>query len=113
MGQGLKGTKTKSKHVQIGECKTRTSLEDLCDGLPKEFIHYIQYCRSLLYAQDPDYNYLRRLMDVPFTLHGFSNDLKFDWIEKTPASAGYVETSGLPSSTAVPLEEEPDLKRKR
>lgn len=38
-----------------------TLLEDLCKGLPKEFLSFMQYCRNLKYEENPDYNYLKRL----------------------------------------------------
>ena len=37
------------------------SLEELCFGLPKEFLTYMQYCRNMRYEESPDYNYLKRL----------------------------------------------------
>ena len=44
----------------IKEGKKMISMEDLCAGLPKEFLQYMNYCRELKFEEKPDYDALRR-----------------------------------------------------
>ena len=39
-----------------------TSIKDLCKDLPKEFELFLSYCRLLRFSEEPDYEYLRRLL---------------------------------------------------
>ena len=50
-----------------------------CTG---EFVEYLQYCRSLEYAEKPDYQYLKDLLKSVFVSHGFQMDYMFDWVLK-------------------------------
>ncbi|OWZ27973.1 protein kinase [Cryptococcus neoformans var. grubii Br795] len=57
-------------------------LEDLCKDLPEEFLKYLQYCRTLKFDSDPDYQYLRLLFHQLFLEKGYENDWGFDWCKK-------------------------------
>ncbi|AYU79500.1 casein kinase I / CK1.5 [Leishmania donovani] len=59
--QGIQAKDQQIKTIKIGETKMATPLEELCKGMPKEFLNYCQYCRSLSFTQKPDYDSLRRL----------------------------------------------------
>jgi len=76
---GLKAKSKRSKHKAIGRVKSETSDEDLCQGLPEEFCEYFRYCRSLEFADKPDYAYLRSLFQKLREKHGFVDDNEFDW----------------------------------
>eukprot|EP00965_Chrysotila_dentata_P228357 6196554-Pleurochrysis_carterae.AAC.4 len=99
--QGLKAATKKQKYDMISEKKMSTPVEVLCRGYPAEFGTYLNYCRSLKFADKPDYSYLRK---VPSPYHsmfkdlffreGFAYDHNFDWTSKNnttsssqPASA--------------------------
>ena len=56
--------------------------EKICEGLPKEFVDYIKYCRKLEFEQEPDYNYLKNLFALILIKENQKNDLKFFWINK-------------------------------
>lgn len=43
--------------------KMSTSLRDLCDGCPPEFIEYFEYCKRLEFKEKPDYNYLKGIFE--------------------------------------------------
>ena len=47
--------------------------------MPIEFATYINYCRGLKFAEEPDYAYLRRLFHNLFVNKGYTNDCRFDW----------------------------------
>lgn len=78
--QGLKvrGSK-KEKYDKIMETKMNTPLHVLCDGFPKEFETYLNYCRSLRFEDRPDYAYLRRLFKDLFFREGYQYDFVYDW----------------------------------
>ncbi|KAG5477297.1 hypothetical protein LSCM4_04515 [Leishmania orientalis] len=59
--QGIQAKDQQIKTIKIGETKMATPLEELCKGMPKEFLQYCQYCRALTFTQKPDYDNLRRL----------------------------------------------------
>lgn len=46
----------------ILERKVDTTIADLCDGIPSEFANILVYSRSLLFSEDPDYDYLCSLL---------------------------------------------------
>ena len=62
--------------------KKGINIEKICEGLPKEFIDYINYCRKLEFEQEPNYNYLRNLFISILIKENQKNDLKFFWINK-------------------------------
>lgn len=43
------------------------------------FCQYINYCKSLKFDDEPNYEYLRGLFRSLFFYKGFSNDFVFDW----------------------------------
>lgn len=59
--QGLKKKKDVDHIKLIGECKMKTSLDELCKNIPQCFKDYIKYSRELKFDEKPDYNYLRNL----------------------------------------------------
>ena len=64
----------------ILEKKINTSLDELCIGLPKEFKDFIKYSRELEFEQEPDYNYLNRLLLTVAEKNGIDIDkVKYDW----------------------------------
>ena len=46
---------------KICQIKINSTPEELCSGLPFEFIDYVKYCRKLGFEDDPNYNYLKNL----------------------------------------------------
>ena len=77
--QGVKAETKKQKYEKIKEKKMSMSEEELCRGLPVEFILYLNYCRSLGFYERPDYKYLRQLFKDLFERLNYQNDNKFDW----------------------------------
>ena len=64
----------------ILEKKINTSLDELCKGLPKEFKEFIKYSRELEFEQEPDYNYLNKLLLKVGNKNGINIDkVKYDW----------------------------------
>ena len=63
----------------IGQIKSDTTIERLCEGLPYAFQLYFQHVRSLQYHDRPDYSYLRRIFRDLFVDSGFEYDHVYDW----------------------------------
>ena len=51
-------------------------------NLPKETVEFFKYCKKLEYEQQPDYNYLRKLLLNILNYSNEKNDLNFSWINK-------------------------------
>ena len=64
----------------IGVCKLEYSLWDLFKGYPGEFIIFINYCRSLQFDEEPDYNYLVNLLGNLYKHKGYVMDNKYEWM---------------------------------
>ena len=82
--QGLKG---ENKLTKIMEKKIQISNEILCNGLPNEFVHYLNYCKNLKFEERPDYDFLKGLFGklLGLVITNFNirrNDLIFDWCFK-------------------------------
>jgi serine/threonine protein kinase len=63
----------------VVERKQRTSLRDLCLGLPTELCTFLEYTRSLSFDNKLDYSYLCGLFDNTLSRDGFENDSAFNW----------------------------------
>lgn len=77
--QGLKAAHKKMKYEKISDKKMSTPIEELCKGYPSEFASYFHYCRSLDFADKPNYQYLKKLFRDLLTDQGFQFDYIFDW----------------------------------
>ena len=67
---------------KIMNMKTETSEENLCKGLPIEFISYMKYVKHLEFEEDPDYKYLNSLFLSILSKNEFGNNLNFFWMIK-------------------------------
>jgi serine/threonine protein kinase len=67
------------KYKLIYECKKNTTNEQLCQGLPKEFKTYMDYVKSLDFAERPNYNFLYNLFTQSFKKNNFEYDNIYDW----------------------------------
>lgn len=77
-GQNTDGKK-KNMFDNIGKIKLSTEFETLCDGLPKCFVVYLQYCRGLRFDERPRYDMLIGLfVDV---IHANNIGKKYEWCE--------------------------------
>ena len=68
--------------------KSNTLPEEICQGLPEEFLEYVKYTRNLSFEQDPNYDYLRQLfLDVilkneKLPDYTYIDLVKFSWIRE-------------------------------
>ena len=77
--QGIVSNKKESKFYKILEIKKNTSPEELCKGLPPQFVEYVKYTRNLGYETDPDYNYLKNLFLSVLKSQNYEFDYFYDW----------------------------------
>ena len=81
--QGMVNSNPKKRYDRIKKMKLEIKLTDLCAGLPKETIKFIQYARDMKFEDKPNYNYLRSLLKRMATRINMKMDSsKFDWIVK-------------------------------
>ena len=64
----------------ILEKKISISIELLCEGLPKEFLIFLNDIKKLEFNEEPNYNKYRQLFKNLFINEGFIYDYNFDWI---------------------------------
>lgn len=62
--QGMHGSTKAEKYDQIRKKKVETSPEKLCENLPEEFINFLNYVRKLEFTQEPDYKFLKKLLQL-------------------------------------------------
>jgi len=80
--QGLNRNAKDDKKVHIEniyKVKRHTSLEELCEDVPKQFLIFIKYSRILPYNKKPDYNFLKSLFLDLFSKNNYKFDNIFDW----------------------------------
>ena len=78
-GLGHKGLSREDKYKLIFECKKNTTIEQLCQGLPKEFKLYMEHVKSLEFTEKPNYNYLYNLFVQLFKKNKFTYNNQYDW----------------------------------
>ena len=60
--QGLHGYKNeKEKSRMIKKLKVDTTPEELCSGLPDQFLQFLKYSRGIKFDEEPDYKFIRKL----------------------------------------------------
>lgn len=60
--------------------KNTVTLEFLCQGLPRQFLDYMNYCRRLGFEENPDYAYLINLFQNFMKELEYEDDGQFDWV---------------------------------
>tara|TARA_B110000971_G_scaffold133699_1_gene136801 strand:- start:3876 stop:4787 length:912 start_codon:yes stop_codon:yes gene_type:complete len=77
--QGLGGSNKNTKKKKIFGVKKNISLEQLCKGIPKEFLLYMKHCRLLKFTDKPNYKLLKKLFITLFKKKNYSLDFVYDW----------------------------------
>ena len=77
--QGVPGKTKEERNENISKLKIAITPEKLCNGLPNAFTEYICYCKTLLFKEQPDYNYLKKLFRDCFLKLKLDGPFKFDW----------------------------------
>lgn len=61
----------KQKEDLVLEKKRKIDAEEVCEGLPREFVTYFKHIRSFAFDQKPKYSYLRKIFRHCFVREGF------------------------------------------
>ncbi|ELT94057.1 hypothetical protein CAPTEDRAFT_163712 [Capitella teleta] len=77
--QGVRCSSHAEKLAEIARRKLNTPLEELCEGLPKEFAEYLHFVRHLKQHDVPDYNQIRAFFRGLAVKEGIEYDNAFDW----------------------------------
>ena len=70
----------KAYNKELLRIKKKTSIKELCKGLPSCFPAYFTYLESLGFDVKPDYEYLRNVFDECFYEYKFEDDNEYDWV---------------------------------
>ena len=77
--QGLEAADAKQKDELVLKKKRKIDAEEVCEGLPREFVAYFDHIRSLAFDQKPKYSYLRKIFRHCFVRQSFKYDNVYDW----------------------------------
>lgn len=104
--QGLPAKTKKEKYDQIRDKKRDTPIEDLCEGLPNEFVKYFNYCRALNFEDKPCISDLRKLFKMLMKKKDYEYDYKYDWVIKKESKTKEI-------SPPAPVDDYKDKLRKK
>ena len=76
----LKGKTVIELAKKVPSLKENFSIEDLCKGLSREFMIFIEYVKNSKFEEDPNYNYLKNLFIEVIKKVNIKNDLLLPWI---------------------------------
>lgn len=86
--QGYKAETMEELISKIWAKKSKTTIEKLCKGYPRQFEIYLKYTRNLGFTETPNYQYLIGLFDEVLNSINEVDDGMFDWIQQ--GSSDYV-----------------------
>ena len=66
----------------ITKLKMEINEENLCEGLPYEFVDYIKYVKNLEFEQEPNYQYLNDLFISILSKDEFKRNISFFWLKQ-------------------------------
>eukprot|EP01065_Artemidia_motanka_P006155 TRINITY_DN13015_c0_g1_i1.p1 TRINITY_DN13015_c0_g1~~TRINITY_DN13015_c0_g1_i1.p1 ORF type:complete len:424 (+),score=90.72 TRINITY_DN13015_c0_g1_i1:149-1420(+) len=79
--QGLQNKKR--RHEAVHQVKEETSLKDMCRGLSPVWEDFMRHCRTLDFAEEPDYDKLRNMfVDALRDLRLSDDPMQHDWRRK-------------------------------
>ena len=76
--QNIKHKDKKERYKLVGECKMNICEEELCSNMPKEFIVYMKYVKTLDFNEKPRYNALINMFKKLYESRNYKND-KMEW----------------------------------
>ena len=78
------GIKTKSKiekYNRIMKIKIDSTIDFLCEKLPREFFDFMHYIKALQFEDKPNYQYLKTLLGKIYDKNNFRYDMIFDFTD--------------------------------
>ena len=92
--QGVPAKTKKEKYDKIKELKLSLKIETLCKGLPNEFAVFLNHCRTLSFADRPNYEYIHKLFKNLLEKRGYDKDYIYDWTIIHTQSQSLIGTKG-------------------
>merc|ERR1711870_6939 len=77
--QGLKGVTKIEKYERIRRKKISTTPKELCAGLPEEICNFLVYVRKIEFNGEPDYKFLKKLLQLCCQRLSTKIDWRFAW----------------------------------
>ena len=100
--QGIKGNSYKECYHKLFSMKKNIPIEELCKGLPREIIEYMNNAKSLKFEEEPNYNYLKNLFYMILKKNKFNMDNKiFSWLVKMNNNKNNINNKNLEKSNSV------------
>ena len=78
--QNLKIKSRAERFNKINEIKKNANYKELCKNLPEEVYNFGIYIKKLIFEQDPNYNYMKKLFYTILIKIKEENDDNFSWI---------------------------------
>lgn len=78
---GIKHKDKKEKYRLIGEKKEATKEEDLCSGMPKEFVVFLKYVKNLDFNEKPHYSALKKMFMNLYKSRNYKNN-NMEWYKE-------------------------------
>ena len=75
----IKALPRKKRNERFAEMKDSLTSKELCADLPDEFEQFHRYAKTLAFTQQPDYGYLRNLLDRVISRLKEKFDYIYDW----------------------------------
>jgi serine/threonine protein kinase len=75
------------KFQKVLAVKEATSFEDLCSGLPDEFVKYFRAVRQLGFQDEPEYAAYRKMFRKLFISLGYIADFAYEWKGESQSKA--------------------------
>lgn len=75
---GIKHKDKKEKYRLIGEKKEATKEEELCSGMPKEFVIFLKYIKNLDFNEKPHYSALKKMFMNLYKSRNYKNN-NMEW----------------------------------
>lgn len=105
--QGMEAGSKGEKYELLSQSKMDTPLESLCQGLPNEFLQYMQRVRALRFDERPAYTLLRGLFVNVMVKNNMAFDYRYDWVEnRSKRLMGIL--SGTEDQTGIQIQTTPD-----
>ncbi|OHT11789.1 Casein kinase I isoform delta-like protein [Tritrichomonas foetus] len=114
---GLDIPSRNDKYNKILELKSSYTVDELCKGLPSEFVQFLFMVKRLGFTERPNYSRYRRLFRSLFIKSGFVYDSVYDWTKKlhkkTFHQTNLSSTSKLTSHAPKHLNSKDKLKKRK
>ncbi len=76
--QGIKTKDKKKRYKLIYDEKMKHTPEELCKGMPREFIVFLNYIKTLSFDEKPPYSSFKRMFTKLYDRMDY-NDTQFEW----------------------------------